>query len=188
MILAGEKEMEYLNEVYERLEETNQGIPPEEGTIGDLTDKFNKLQTEYNDFKTAIIETINNNGGSVEQNSTASEVTSATEEIANQSQGNAIIKTCIDTRSVNAGGTSGSWQTREYTIDVTDYEGYENFTLQNFGTELYTASTGNVTNCPQITPKSYDNTTGILTIYVYAWTVNAGPTFNVKTYLYSIGE
>ena len=62
IVLAQQREEKQLNELYKKLEGSNQGIPSEEGTIGDLTDKFNKLQIEYNDFKTAIANAITEKG------------------------------------------------------------------------------------------------------------------------------
>ena len=41
IVLAQQREEKQLNELYKKLEGSNQGIPSEEGTIGDLTDKFN---------------------------------------------------------------------------------------------------------------------------------------------------
>ena len=67
--LAKQKEEEQLNELYEQLEGSNQGIPPEEGTIGDLTNKlqdlqnkFDTIQAEYSDFKTTIANAITEKG------------------------------------------------------------------------------------------------------------------------------
>ena len=78
MVLAREKEEKQLNELYEQLEGSNQGIPPEEGTIGDLTNKlqdlqnkFDQIQAEYDDFKTVIAEAITENGVETQATDTA---------------------------------------------------------------------------------------------------------------------
>ena len=75
MQIAQQKEEEQLNELYKQLEEGNQGISPDEGSIGDLTNKlqdlqnkFNELQSEYNDFKTIIADAITTKG--IETNAT----------------------------------------------------------------------------------------------------------------------
>ena len=78
MVLAEQREEEQLNELYEQLEGSNQGIPPEEETIEDLTDKlqdlqnkFDNIQREYNNFKTIIAEAITERGVETQETDSA---------------------------------------------------------------------------------------------------------------------
>ena len=113
MILAQKREEEQLNEMYEQLEGSNQGIPPEDGTIGDLTnklqdlqDKFDSMQAEYNNFKTTIANTITEKGVETQSTDTIDVMVENIKKIGGLSS---KIHVYYGAKGMPNDATSGSW-------------------------------------------------------------------------------
>ena len=162
MVLAEQKEKEYLNNLYEQIEGSNQGVPPEEGTIGDLTNrlqdlqnKFDSLQTEYNTFKSSIATAITEKGVETLETDTEETMTENIKKIGSSIDSIYYVQV-----------TNASWGGSYTYCYLTEFEHYQDITIDNiifadFGVWA-TADGSSITDV--VSKYAYEPSTGKLTL------------------------
>lgn len=167
MILAQKREEEQLNELYKQLEESNQGISPEEGTIEELTkqlqdlqSKFDNLQVEYDTFKENIASAITERGVEISESDPVYTIVESIKDLGVPTRLGSASKITASSYSFNVAAVDDNYA--NYTAD--------NFLVvaeQRYDLVIIVTGTGSGTalrNATYKITKTYDPATGILTI------------------------
>ena len=188
MMLAQQREEEQLNEIYEQLEGSNQGIPPEEGTIGDLTNKlqelqskFDNIQVEYNDFKIIIAEAITENGVETQVTDTAEVMVENIKKLSESQK--AVILTVTTT---TAEAYSANWGIINISSLYPNYKEItaENIFIKHVSGNLMASGQPFTTDIGIMMPVSYNASTGVITVKTNSGPVLAYP--KEGTYKYTL--